>query len=340
MFHPAVVLEKGDVVAGGLHPQDQEPRARASSTSPCSRESPCRWRSSPGPRWAPRAPSTGRDRSSSRATRAWGSETALSLRSSACRARRRPRSPRCRPRRPHRRRLRPCRVDRRGDHLRPLDDPRPGPGVEPRLRGGRLGAGRRLPLRHGPGHAHRDHGGHGQGRRARHPLPQGHRAGGPGRAPRPCSRQDGHAHQGRPKVTDGRRASCGPGRTSPLRLAAAAESRSEHPSAAPSCAPQRRAAWRSRLRGPLPRRGGARHRRHGGGAPGAGGLRGASSRGSAWTWTNPRRRSSRAWKGEGKTTGPRCGGRRARSWSSGWRPRSSRAAGSRRRAPDARALGR
>ncbi len=56
------------------------------------------------------------------------------------------------------------------------------------------GAGHRLPLRHGLGHAYVDYGRHGQGSGERHPLPQQHGAGAGPPAHRNRARQDRHHH--------------------------------------------------------------------------------------------------------------------------------------------------
>ena len=88
--------------------------------------------------------------------------------------------------------LRADRDRRRADHLRRLVRARSGPGAELRLRRRGLGAGHRLSLRDGAGHADGDHGRHGQGRRDGHPVPAGHRARGVGAGRHGRAGQDRH----------------------------------------------------------------------------------------------------------------------------------------------------
>ena len=72
------------------------------------------------------------------------------------------------------------------------------PGLQPGHHQHGGGADHRLPLRHGPGHSHRGHGGVRPGRRTGHP-PAGRRTPGAGLPPHHRGlRQDRHPHPGRP----------------------------------------------------------------------------------------------------------------------------------------------
>ena len=112
-------------------------------------------------------------------------------------------------------------------------------GAAARLQPGRHqhggGADHRLPLRHGPGHSHRGHGGVGPGRRTGHPH-AGRRTPGAGLPPHHRGlRQDRHPHPGRPPG-DGRphlgalERRCGPGpRRGPGGKIGAPPGRGRHP---------------------------------------------------------------------------------------------------------------
>ena len=123
-----------------------------------------------------------------------------------------------------------------------------------------LGAGHRLPLRHGAGHAHGHHGGHRQGRGERHPHPQRREPGAGAPAAGGRAGQDRHAHPRRaggdrpaPLDSEGRRGAAAPGRGGGegLRAPAGGGDRAGRPRAAG------RAGRTGRLRGP-PRARGAR----------------------------------------------------------------------------------
>ena len=134
------------------------------------------------------------------------------------------------PGRPRGRRVRARRARHRRAHLRGV--------VAVRARARRLPcadqrsgrARHRLPLRHGPGHAHRDHGRDRARGRARHPDPQRRGPRGAPRAEVVVLDKTGTLTVGRPRGHRRRAASEAPGAADELlALAAAAEQGSEHP---------------------------------------------------------------------------------------------------------------
>ncbi len=185
--------------------------------------------------------------------------------------------------RPHRRRVRAGGDGRRHRRLRRLVRRRSEPRPHLRHRRPGVGAHHRLPVRDGPRHADRDHGGHGPRRRARGPGQGRRRARGGGRGRRDPPRQDGHHHRG---PSDGDGPDPGARRERPARLRVAVGSGGRGPAARrggrdPLGAPARGgggalgagARPRDPRRDRIPRRGRTRRDGEGRGPPGHRGQR-------------------------------------------------------------------